>query len=45
MGYIRVFPTVDHSANIARIVLVDKLLNKIFVKDLAKISQGFNKYC
>ena len=39
------FPKVDHSANIARNVLVeipfDQLLNKIFVKDLPKISHNF----
>ena len=39
-GSILVLLTVDHSANVARIVLVDQLLNLIFVKDLPKISLG-----
>ena len=36
---IRVFPKVDHSANIARIVLFDQLL----IKFLSKICQIFDK--
>ena len=37
----RVFPKVDHSANIAGIVLVE--YKYFFVKDLPKISQGFGQ--
>ena len=43
----RVFLKVDHSVNIARIVLIDLLLIKFFLKNLPKIwqkiSQGFGK--
>ena len=49
--HIRVFPEVDHFANIARIVLADHTIGstvvsnffKRFATDLAKISQGFGK--
>ena len=48
---IRVFPEVDHSANVARIVLVEYTIESLvelnfcerFVKNLAKISQSFGK--
>ena len=43
----RVFPKIDHSANVTRIVSVEYAIGCVvelnFVKDLPKISQGFGK--
>ena len=44
----RVFPKIGHSANVARIVLVEYTIGLVvesnfFIKELAKISQGFGK--
>ena len=43
----RVFHEIDHSVNVARIVLFEYAMGSLvqlnFVKDLAKISQGFGK--